>query len=164
MKIYLKILKYAGSLRSFVVPFVFTSLIAGVFGVLNLVLLKPLLDVLFGQVADSVIVEMANKTPRNFQFLDWYQKFFAQAILSDGKLGGLKFVCFTILGVSFVANVSRYFSLRLLERFKTNMVANLRQAVFEHTLHLHLSFYSNEKKGELISRISSSSGLRATST
>ncbi|HLO46734.1 MAG TPA: ABC transporter ATP-binding protein [Leadbetterella sp.] len=153
MNIYFKILKYAGSIRSFVVPFVFTSLIAGVFGVLNLVLLKPLLDVLFGQVADSVIVEMANKTPDKFQFLDWYQKFFAEAILSDGKLGGLKFVCFTILGVSFVANFSRYFSLRLLERFKTNMVANLRQAVFEHTLHLHLSFYSNEKKGELISRI-----------
>ena len=53
MKIYFKILKYAGDLQNFVVPFVFTSLIAGVFGVLNLVLLKPLLDVLFGQVADS---------------------------------------------------------------------------------------------------------------
>lgn len=153
MKIYFKILKYAGSLRNFVFPFVLTSLIAGVFGVLNLVLLKPLLDVLFGQVAQSVIIEMANKTPKNFQFLDWYQKFFAEAIVTNGKLGGLKFVCFTILGVSFVANISRYFSLRLLERFKTNMVANLRQAVFEHTLRLHLSFYSNEKKGELISRI-----------
>ena len=153
MNIYFKILKYAGSLRNFVFPFVLTSLIAGVFGVLNLVLLKPLLDVLFGQVAQSVIIEMANKTPKNFQFLDWYQKFFAEAIVTDGKLGGLKFVCFTILGVSFVANISRYFSLRLLERFKTTMVANLRQAVFEHTLRLHLSFYSNEKKGELISRI-----------
>ncbi|MCP9768418.1 ABC transporter ATP-binding protein [Lacihabitans sp. LS3-19] len=153
MKIYFKILKFAGSLRNFVIPFFFTSLIAGVFGVLNLVLLKPLLDVLFGQVSDSVIVEMANKQPSTFQFLDFYQKYFAQSVLNGGKLGGLKFVCFTILGVSFVANVSRYFSLRLLERFKTNMVANLRQAVFEHTLHLHLGFYSNEKKGELISRI-----------
>jgi subfamily B ATP-binding cassette protein MsbA len=153
MKIYFKILKFAGSLRNFVIPFFFTSLIAGVFGVLNLVLLKPLLDVLFGQVADSTIINMASKQPGTFQFLDYYQKYFAQSILDAGKLGGLKFVCFTILGVSFVANVSRYFSLRLLEKFKTNMVANLRQAVFEHTLHLHLGFYSNEKKGELISRI-----------
>jgi len=153
MKIYFKILKFAGSLRNFVVPFFFTSLIAGVFGVLNLVLLKPLLDVLFGQVADISIINMASKQPSTFHFLDYYQKYFAQSILDAGKLGGLKFVCFTILGVSFVANVSRYFSLRLLERFKTNMVANLRQAVFEHTLHLHLGFYSNEKKGELISRI-----------
>ena len=153
MKIYFKILKFAGHLRNFVVPFFFASLMAGVFGVLNLVLLKPLLDVLFGQVADSLIINMAKKQPSTFNFLDYYQKYFAQSILDTGKLGGLKFVCFTILGVSFVANVSRYFSLRLLERFKTNMVANLRQAVFEHTLHLHLGFYSNEKKGELISRI-----------
>jgi ATP-binding cassette, subfamily B, bacterial MsbA len=153
MKIYFKILNYAGNIRGFVVPFVFTSLIAGVFGVLNLVLLKPLLDVLFGQVADAVIVTMANKQPKWYDMLDWYQKYFAQAVITSGKLGGLKFVCLTVLGVSFIANISRYFSLRLLERFKTNMVANLRQAVFNHTLHLHLGFFSNEKKGELISRI-----------
>jgi ATP-binding cassette, subfamily B, bacterial MsbA len=153
MKIYIALLQYAGRFRGFLVPFVFTSLIAGVFGVLNLVLLKPLLDVLFGQVSDAVIQEMAEKVPKQYDFLSFYQKYFAQAILRNGKMGGLKFVCFTILGVSFVANLARYVSLRLLEKFKTSMVANLRQAVFNSTLHLHLGFFSNEKKGELISRI-----------
>jgi ATP-binding cassette, subfamily B, bacterial MsbA len=153
MKIYFKILRYAGSLRNFLVPFTFTSLLSGIFGALTLVLLKPLLDVLFGQMTDQQIAELAAKEVSGFNFLDYYQKYLAQSVLDNGKLGGLKYVCITILGVSFTANITRYFSLRLLEKFKTNMVANLRQAVFNKTINLHLGFFSNEKKGDLISRI-----------
>jgi ATP-binding cassette, subfamily B, bacterial MsbA len=153
MKIYFKILRYAGSLRNFLVPFTFTSLLSGIFGALTLVLLKPLLDVLFGQMSDPQIAELAAKEVSGFNFLDYYQKYLAQSVLDNGKLGGLKYVCITILGVSFTANITRYFSLRLLEKFKTNMVANLRQAVFNKTINLHLGFFSNEKKGDLISRI-----------
>jgi subfamily B ATP-binding cassette protein MsbA len=153
MKIYFKILSYAGNLKGFLIPFVFTSLIAGVFGVLNLVLLKPLLDVLFGQIDENQISAMSTQNIQAFDFLKIYQKYFAEAVQKGGKIAGLKFVCFTILIVSFIANLARYFSLRLLERFKTNMVAALREAVFFNTLNLHLGFFSNEKKGELISRI-----------
>ena len=71
MKIYFKILQYAGNFKGFLLPFIFTSLIAGVFGVLNLVLLKPLLDVLFGQVPASEIAAMAQKAPSNFNLLDY---------------------------------------------------------------------------------------------
>jgi ATP-binding cassette, subfamily B, bacterial MsbA len=153
MKIYLKLLQYAGNLRSFLLPFTFTSLVAGVFGVLNLVLLKPLLDILFGQMTNNAILKLANSEVKGWNALAYFEKYFAQSVLNHGKLGGLQFVCFAILIVSLVANVSRYFSFRLLERFKTNMVANLRQSVFDSTLGLHLGFFSNEKKGELISRI-----------
>jgi subfamily B ATP-binding cassette protein MsbA len=33
------------------------------------------------------------------------------------------------------------------------MVSNLRQAVFDNSINLHLGFFSNERKGNLISRI-----------
>lgn len=153
MNTYFKILKFAGNIRGFLLPFILTSLIAGVFGVLNLVLLKPLLDVLFGQVSRDVLLEMAQKPAPDFQIVDQYQKYFAQTVLDQGKMGGLKLVCLTILLVSLLANTARYLSMRVLEKFKTGMVANLRQTVFEHTLRLHLGFFTNEKKGELISRI-----------
>ncbi len=153
MNTFFKILKFAGNIRGFLLPFILTSLIAGVFGVLNLVLLKPLLDVLFGQVSKEVLQEMAQKPAPDFQIVDQYQKYFAQTVLDQGKMGGLKLVCLTILLVSLLANTARYLSMRVLEKFKTGMVANLRQTVFEHTLRLHLGFFTNEKKGELISRI-----------
>jgi len=153
MNTYFKILKFAGNIRGFLLPFIIASLIAGVFGVLNLVLLKPLLDVLFGQVSREVLQEIAQKPAPYFQLVDQFERFFAQTVLEEGKMGGLKLVVLTILVVSLIGNSARYLSMRVLEKFKTGMVANLRQTVFEHTLRLHLGFFTNEKKGELISRI-----------
>lgn len=153
MKVYFQILRYAGKLSKFIVPFAFFSLLAGVFGVLNLALLKPLLDVLFGQMTNAEISKLAATTPKYYEVFDQFNKFFAQSVVSNGKLGSLKFVCFAILIVTLISNVTRYLSSRIIERFKTNMVANLRQAVFENTIKLHLGFFSSEKKGDLISRI-----------
>ncbi len=152
MKIYFTILRYAGDLRRFIVPFVFTSLIAGVFGVLNLVLLKPLLDILFGQVGQEKIQEMAS-TPLSWNPIEFFNRTFAGILLEAGKFQALKFVCIAIIAGIVISNVFRYLSLRLLEGFKVNMVANLRQAVFGKAIGLNLGFFSNERKGDLISRI-----------
>jgi subfamily B ATP-binding cassette protein MsbA len=85
--------------------------------------------------------------------LDYFQYYFALIIESEGKLKGLQFVCATIIVSIFIANIFRYLSLRLLESFKVNMVANLRQEVFQKTMYLHLGYFSNERKGSLISHI-----------
>ena len=154
MNTYFKLLSYAGNLRKFVIPFLFTSLIASVFGVLNLVLLKPILDVLFGQVSEQAMAEMLVR-PSGFEPLKWFNYYFAHFLQTSGKFGALKFVCFSLIGGIFIGNIFRYLSLRLLEGFKVNMVANLRQALFDKSLHLHLGFFNNERKGNLISRMTS---------
>jgi hypothetical protein len=70
-----------------------------------------------------------------------------------GKFGALQFVCGVIAVSVLLGNIFKYISIRLLEKFKANMVSNLRQAVFDNSINLHLGFYSNEHKGNLISRI-----------
>lgn len=152
MKTYLKLLAYAGRIRQFLIPFLFTSLIASVFGILNFVLLKPLLDILFGQVGVDTLAKMA-VMPTSWNPIDYFQYYFARIIETNGKLGGLQFVCLAIVVSILISNVFRYISLRLLEGFKVNMVANLRQAIFDKTMSLHLGFFSNERKGNLISHI-----------
>lgn len=152
MKTYLKLLSYAGSLRSFLIPFIFTSLIASAFGVVNLVLLQPMLDILFDKMTDAELHKMAI-SPTGFNVITYFKYHLANFVLAYGKMGGLKFVCATIVISILLANIFKYLSIRLLERFKSNMVANLRQAVFEKSLHLHLGFFNNERKGNLISRV-----------
>lgn len=152
MKTYLKLLAYAGRIRQFLIPFIFTSLIASIFGILNLVLLKPLLEILFDQVGADALATMSIK-PHGWNPLDYFQYYFAQIIESEGKLSGLQFVCATIVVSILIANIFRYLSLRLLEGFKVNMVSNLRQEVFNKTMFLHLGYFSNERKGSLISHI-----------
>lgn len=153
MKIYMRILGFAGNLKNFIVPFAFFSLIAGVFGVLNLALLKPLLDVLFDQVSPERMQEILQSQPRWYDLIGHFYKGFAENAIENGKLGTLRFVVFAVIAASLVNNVAKYLSVRVLEKFKTSMIANLRNRVFSHTLGLHLGFFTNERKGELMSRI-----------
>lgn len=152
MKNYLRLLSYARPLGHFIAPFLITSLLASIFGVLNFTLLIPLLKVLFNQVDAKQLGEMLKPTS-GFDPIKEFNFYFAKFLSEYGKLGALKFVC-VVLAVSIIlSNVFKYISVRLLESFKSNMVANLRQAVFEKAVHLHLGFFSNERKGNLISRI-----------
>lgn len=149
----MRILGFAGNLRNFIAPFAFFSLIAGVFGVLNLALLKPLLDVLFDQISPDKMQAILASEPQWYDLIGHFYKGFAENAMENGKLATLRFVVFAVILASLINNASRYLSVRVLERFKTSMIANLRNRVFAHTLGLHLGFFTNEKKGELMSRI-----------
>jgi subfamily B ATP-binding cassette protein MsbA len=158
MKTYLRLLSFARPLGRFLTPFVLTSLLSSVFGVLNFALLIPLLSTLFNQVdtnqmqqllsqpAPSLISVVTSPT-RVFNY------YFAQAFYTYGQVGTLRFVCVVIVLSVLFNNLFKYLSVRQLESFKVRMVAKLREAVFAQTLRLQLGFFSNERKGNLISRI-----------
>ena len=153
MKIYWRILQYARPLSRYVGPYFFTSLLGSLFGVLNFTLIQPLLDVLFrkAKIPSQLIFP-------SFRFdaaylVDLFQYYFGHAIQQYGKLGALQFVCGAILLCVFLANVFKYLSIRIIENFKAHTVAQLRQAVFDSAIRLSLSFFSNERKGDLISRV-----------
>ncbi|WP_337041826.1 ABC transporter ATP-binding protein [Emticicia sp. 17c] len=152
MKNYLRLLSYARPLGSFIAPFLITSILASIFGVLNFTLLIPLLKVLFNQVDAQEMSKMLVPTS-GFDPIKEFNYYFAKFLSQHGKQGALMFVCAVVAVTIILSNVFKYISIRLLENFKSNMVANLRQAVFGKAIHLHLGFFSNERKGNLISRI-----------
>lgn len=158
MKTYFRLLSYARPLGGFIAPFLLTSLLASVFGVLNFTLLIPLLDVLFGQVTPDRQAAVLSQSPPEFslslsQLKDIFNYYFAKIFQESGKLGALRFVCGVIVTSVLLNNLFKYLSVRQLESFKARMVARLRETVFERTTRLHLGFFSHERKGNLISRI-----------
>ncbi len=153
MKIYWRLLSYARPLQQYIIPFFFTSLLASIFGVLNFTLLIPLLDLLFNQV-DNLAVAALPDPALSLDYLGGlFNYYFGSFLQNRGKLGALQFVCAIIIASVFLSDVFRYLSARILERFKVNMVARLRQAVFDNTIGLQLGFFSNKRKGDLISRV-----------
>jgi ATP-binding cassette, subfamily B, bacterial MsbA len=155
LKTYIRVLLYARPLGKYIFPFVLFSIVSSVFGVLNFSLLQPLLDVLFDKVTLSDVSPESLKRPA-FDVIDitrWFNYYFGVMMREHGKMGALKYVCAAIVGSVLIANVSKYFAVRVIETFKARTVANLRQAVFDKTLGLHLGFFSNERKGDLMARI-----------
>ena len=155
MKTYLRLLSFARPVQQYALPFFIFSLLASIFGILNFTLLIPLLDVLFDQVGGNKMVSY--QRPEASFSIDYlaqsFNYYFNTTVRDFGRLRALQAVCGTIVLSVFLANVCKYFSARILERFKANMVARLRQSVFDNAIRLHLGFFSNQRKGDLMSRL-----------
>ena len=156
MKTYLRLLSYAGSIRKYIVPYFGFSFFASLFGILNFTLLIPLLDVLFFQTAKVDFAIYRNIpdfsfSPSYFSFL--FNHYFYQALENFGRIGALKYACMAIIISVILSNFFRYFSQRILAAVGGDTIASLRQAVFEKAIRLDLGYFSEQKKGNLMARL-----------
>jgi subfamily B ATP-binding cassette protein MsbA len=130
--------------------------LASLFGILNFTLLIPLLNVLFNQAGESNLQVYRNLpdfsfSPSYFSFL--FNHYFYGSLENYGRLGALKYACAAIMASVFLANIFRYFSQRVLKTVEADMIASLRQAVFQRAIRLDLSYFTEQKKGNLMSRL-----------
>ena len=156
MKTYLRLLSYAVSIRKYVFPYFSFSLLASLFGILNFTLLIPLLNVLFNQASTNQaalyrILPAFSLSPSYFSFL--FNHYFYGALEAYGRLGALEYACAAIMISVVLANIFRYLSQRVLKTVEADMIASLRQAVFAQAIRLDLSYFSEQRKGNLISRL-----------
>jgi ATP-binding cassette, subfamily B, bacterial MsbA len=155
LKTYIRILKYADSIKQFAFPYFILSLLASLFGILNFTLLAPLLKVIFNK---DLKVDTAFNQSISFSFSIEYFKYtfyhyFYQIIGLYGRLGALQFACGAIVVSVILANIFRYLSQRILKTVEAQTIASLRQAVFEKTMKLHFGFFNNERKGNLMAHL-----------
>ncbi len=154
MKTYIQILSYTQSLKKYIAPYFFMSIFASLFGVLNFTILGPLLELLFGK-AQTVAVAYPTFSIDHLKdyFINLFNYYFYSMFKEYGRMGALKFVCGAIITSVFFSNVFRYFSQRLLKRVEAETIASLRSAVFQKTVSLHLGFFNNERKGNLMAHL-----------
>ena len=156
MKTYLRLLSYASSIRKYVFPYFSFSLLASLFGILNFTLLIPLLNVLFNQASTNQaalyrVLPEFTLSPSYFSFL--FNHYFYGALEAYGRLGALQYACAAIMISVVLANIFRYLSQRVLKTVEADMIASLRQAVFARAIRLDLSYFSEQRKGNLMSRL-----------
>lgn len=156
LKTYLRLLGYAQSIRKYVLPYVSTSLFASLFGIMNFTLLIPLLNVLFNQASEDLIntyqvVPAFELSPDYFTFL--FNHYFYSTLRDFGRMGALQYACGAILISVLLANFFKYLSQRVLVAVGADTIASLRQAVFQKAVRLDLSYFSEQRKGDLMSRL-----------
>ncbi|WDZ99861.1 ABC transporter ATP-binding protein [Mucilaginibacter sp. SJ] len=151
MKIYFRLLSFARPIGKFAFPYFICTLLSVIFNTLNIALLAPLLTTIFDKhAATAVIVKPQNwwDPIKDFEFLAH------TANQHYGPLGALKFVCTAIVSSVLLSNVFRYLSQRIMENLRIYTLLNLRRTVFNNVMNLHLGYFSNERKGDILSKIS----------
>jgi subfamily B ATP-binding cassette protein MsbA len=153
MKTYFRLLSFAKPIEKFAIPYVITTLLAVFFNTFNFTLLSPLLDTLFS--SQSATSSLITKTASSFNFLAKFKNYIDYSILTNGKAKTLEIVCAIILISVLLSNFFRYLSQRIMEDLRVHTLLNLRKRVFNNVMDLHIGYFNNERKGDIISKISS---------
>lgn len=154
MKTYFRILSYAKPIGRYLPPFIIFTLLSVLFSLIYFSMLIPVLNVLFNQVA----IESQNTYPQ-FKwtvdyFKDLFNYYFIDIIQSYGKADALLFVTLIIIVSVLLANLFRYLAGLTLATVRVNVLKNLRMSVFNKVSELHLGYFNNERKGDILSRMS----------
>ena len=153
MKTYFRLLSFAKPIEKFAIPYIITTIFSVIFSTLNLALLAPLLQTLFVN-KHTQFVKLGVKPPLANIMATF--RYYVQYMLNNyGPWGTLQFVCGVIVLSALLGNLFRYLSQRTMENLRVHTLLNFRRAVFNNVMNLHLGYFSNERKGNIISKIAS---------
>lgn len=154
MKIYFKILAFSRPFSRFIPKYAVLAVFAVVFGLMNFTLLIPLLNVIFEKVQ---LTEVAVK-PEFSLSLDYakniFNYYFAHVFNDYGQSAALKFVCVIIVISVFLSNLFKYWSQRVLTNMRTRVIQNIRKSLFDKITELHVGYFQDQRKGDLMSSLS----------
>ncbi|GGZ34051.1 ABC transporter ATP-binding protein [Echinicola pacifica] len=136
--------------------YIMYALLAIIFGLINFTLLKPLFDVIFEQVDPAELQQYANKPDFAVSIryiMHLFNYYFMQVAAEYGKLGTLMYVCIIIVVSVFFSNLFTYLAGVTLAKVKADVIKGMRIHIFGQVSQLHLGYFTNERKGDLISKM-----------
>jgi ABC-type multidrug transport system fused ATPase/permease subunit len=117
----------------------------------SFVMVMPFLGLLFGT---TQLVKVA--PPFTFSVHSFSENFnyiISKIIINYGKPEALLFICVLVIVLFILKNFFRYMGLYYIAPIRIGVVRDLRNAMYRKVLELPLSYYSDNKKGDTISKI-----------
>eukprot|EP01133_Synstelium_polycarpum_P013160 gene13160-15469_t len=154
MKTYFRLLSFAKPIEKFAIPYVIATLLSVLFGVLNLALLSPLFETLISTTSKNT-KSIASTATNAFDITGRFTDFVNTSMAINGPQSTLTYVCLIIVISVLLSNIFRYFSQRIMEDLRVHTLLNLRKTVFNNVMNMHVGFFNNERKGDIISKVAS---------
>ena len=126
-----------------------SNVLMAIFTVVSIPMIAPFFDILFSQEVVASSKPEDNNLPDNLDY------FFSQLVINYTPQKALLIVIAAMLVVFFLKNIFRYLALYFMAPVRNGIIYDLRKQIFEKYIDLPLSFYSTEKKGDLMNRMTS---------
>lgn len=146
-----RLLRYLLNYKANIVLVVLAHLFYAVFSIFTLSMIVPFLSVLFEQVQQVTARPEFSLTSR--YVIDTFYYYMGVVILKYGKVSALFYIAGVMIVLSFLSNLCRYMGMFWLAPIRSGILRDLRHDLYERILILPLSFYSEQRKGDIISRM-----------
>jgi ATP-binding cassette, subfamily B, bacterial MsbA len=152
MKRFSTILKYLKDQKSYVALYFLVNLLSILFSLVSLTMLVPFLQLLFG---NEKMVETAPALTFSASSVLEYIKYVLGILIREhGPAYALAAICIIIISSIFFKNFFLYLSYRILGPLRNRVLTRLRADLYSKILDLPLGFFTEQRKGDLISRMS----------
>ena len=117
--------------------------------------LMPMLEVLFNGTNQTLVKPTLDSSLNLGSFLENWLNYQVVVFSGDDNQKAILFVVFVVIFLFFLKNVFNYFALFFSTIIRNGVIKIIRKQIFESLIVLPMSFFSNNKKGDVISRITS---------
>ncbi|MBA3664592.1 MAG: ABC transporter ATP-binding protein [Bacteroidetes bacterium] len=157
MKKLFSVLKYTRNYKGYTALNIVFNILFALFSAGTLALIAPFLELLF-KTNHSGILAIVFKGAPEFSLSSEYFKtapnyYLALLIVGYQKTGALMIICSLVFALTFLKNICRYFAMYFVAPIRNGVMRDLRNRMYKKSLDLPLSYYSEEKKGDLMSRM-----------
>jgi len=150
-KKYLRILHYVKPYTGYAVANIISNLLVILFFLSTFVMMIPFLNLLFGvEKLVEIKPDLALNKDAILGFMNYY---ISQLIMAEGKTYALIAICIVFLISFFFRNLFRFLALFYMAKVRVGAVKEIRDSVYNKILLLPLSFYSKNKKGDIMARV-----------
>lgn len=136
------------------------NILSVIFSLFSLTMVVPLLGVLFG--IQPIVTEKPAVAFNPNDIIDLFYYEVSQLILDDagqitvsGQMNALVFICFFVVITFLLKNLFRYFALFFSAPLKNGVVRDIRNSIYHKVVNLPIAYFSEEKKGDIISKMTS---------
>ncbi|MDP1844680.1 MAG: ABC transporter ATP-binding protein [Sediminibacterium sp.] len=152
MKRFERIFFYLRSQKRKIALYIVFNLFSIIFSLVSLAMLAPFLQLLFGK---EKLVEIKPDITFNASSVLNYLKFFiSELIRNHGENAALAGVALIIIVSVFFKNIFTYLSYRVLAPIRNHVMTKLRSELYSKILDLPIGYFTEQKKGDIISRMS----------
>jgi len=155
MNYFKKILHFAMPYKKYGILNIFFNILYALFGTLAMVSLFPMLSVLFGQTKKVYIEPVWSGFSNAREYAEQHLNFFITQKAEQGVEDVLFFMVALVISMFFLKNVFRYLAMYSITFLRNGVLKDLRNALYNKTLTLPISYYSEKRKGDTIARITS---------
>lgn len=150
---FIRILRLIRPFRGWVMLNIGANLLVAVFMVFSIPALIPFFRILFGLDGDEPAPRVDRLEAGNV--LEYIRYQMSVAVEVYGKDTIMMWLCISLVAIFLFKNIFRYLSLFALAPIRNGVARDLRDRLFRKVQILPVGFFSEEKKGNLISRFSS---------
>lgn len=158
MKKFYKIFRFIYPYKWQAFASIFCNVLGALFSLFSLTMIIPFLGLLFGTAPLIEVKPEFNFAESGFKemfpyLIDYFYYFISQFIIMYDRQTALMVVIIFVLINSFLKNLFTYFALWYIAPIRNGVVKDIRNALYNKVLELPLGFFSEEKKGDIISKM-----------